>query len=103
MSDIILQRGFTQTLTFRIKQGGAVPLDLTGSQLVLTIESGPSRIEYSSPGRIVIANPASGEATLTLTSQETQSLPRGRLAGWELERRIGTGPEFLGRGMIIGE
>ncbi len=96
------RRGNSFRRTFRFKDAGGDPVDLTGSVLVFVAEAGSIRIRKSTEdGSLEMPVPSDGEITLSLTPAETRQLPAGRLkARYEIERRIGAEETTLVSGCI---
>ena len=97
-----LRRGNSFRRTFRFKDGGGEPVDLTGSVLVFVAEAGPVRlVKSTADGTLAMPAPTTGEIMLSLTPAETRLLPVGRLrTRYEIERRIGDEETTLVSGCI---
>ena len=97
-----LRRGNSFRRTFRFKDGGGDPLDLTGSVMTFVAAGDGATIRRSTgDGSLLMPDPASGEVMLYLTPAETRLLPVGRLkTRYEIERRIGTEETTLVSGCI---
>jgi len=85
-----LRRGNSFRRTFRFKDTGGDPIDLSGSALIFVAEAGSVRVRKSTEdGSLAMPDPAAGEITLNLAPAETRQFPVGRLrARYEIERRI---------------
>lgn len=95
--DISVRAGNNLSQPFRwLQVAGGAPVDLTGSTLRFrTAWSGGALAKA-----VTITNAAGGEFTLDLTVAETRALPIGRVAFYEIERRIGASQKTIIEGFL---
>jgi hypothetical protein len=93
-------RGNTETILFRLKDGSD-PFDLTGSTMVFRAQLGSVVIRDSTDDDMSMPTPADGEVTLTLTVEQTRSIPPGKAVPYELERRISGTEKTLLKGSLV--
>jgi len=104
--DFAVVRGNNSPVAFRFStsgESGQTPLDLSGSELVLTIVSRQCRLRRSSAdGGLLVDGPA-GLVTWQPTPEDTRAIPEGRLSRYELEWRQSGGLQLtLLTGAITG-
>ena len=101
---IRLWRGTTRAIGWRLKDGNGDLFDLTGSTF---------RLSIAATGVVLIAKNSESadglaidvlEATVTWTPTlvESRLIPLGRVANYELERRIGAAQEIVAWGQVEG-
>jgi len=90
-------KGNTLTRTYRFRTGPTQLLDLTGSTLVFRAAWLGGEIRQN----LAIAAPLSGEAELSLTVEQTRSIPTGDTARYEIERWIAGRQETLLFGKVV--
>jgi len=101
---IKIWRGTTRPVAWRLKQGDGSLFDLAGSSFRLSIAaSGATLISKNSDAADGLAIDE-GAATVTYTPSlaESRLVPLGRLASYELERRIDGAQEIVAWGQIEG-
>jgi hypothetical protein len=104
MTDISVTRGATEEIPFAFKDPEGDPFPLTGSELVLTMQTKAGVVTKSSstPGSgFEITDASAGTAMLTLTPAETRSLWSGKVSRWAIERRIGGAETALDNGYFV--
>ena len=81
--------------------------DLTGSELVLRILDGDGtellRLTSASDDEIEITDDAGGEFTISMSYEQTRLMPLGRVARYELERRVSGSQESFLSGFVFAE
>lgn len=94
-------RGNTFPITFTFKNSDGTAVDLTGSTIRIRIEdaAGTTVIDTA----MTVAAPASGQATITLSSVQTRALTSGSGNRYEVERRINSTETTLVYGNITAE
>lgn len=95
--DFAARQGNSLDLTFRFRATDRVLVDLTGSALSLSVDTaphGPRRFD------LTVTTPASGEAALSLSPDETRTLPAGALP-YEIERAVGGSQTTILSGVIV--
>lgn len=87
--DLAMRRGNNPPVTWRFKGADGSAFDLTGSVMVLAIVWSGGSIEKFSDGDDGLAHDDDGGVlTFAPTLAETRLLPVGRVARYEIERRI---------------
>ena len=101
---IRIWRGATRPVGWRLKDGDGNLFDLTGSTFQLSIAAaGIVLIAKSSDAADGLAIDVPGATvTWTPTLAESRLIPLGRVASYELERRIGTAQEIVAWGLVEG-
>lgn len=99
---LALRQGNSAAWTFRLFADAAktTRFDLAGSTLVFRAVWPGGTLRKETPSGVVVATPANGEASVTLSAAETRSLPAGRVARFEMERRIGAEQRTLVAGFL---
>ncbi len=95
--DLELERGDNTPVVIRLKtknsEGTLVPVNLSGSEMVLMIWwRGGSIMKTTADNGMTLNGPA-GETTWVPTVDETLNLPKGKIADWEFERRVPGGEQ----------
>ena len=101
---IRIWRGATRPVAWRLKDGDGNLFDLTGSTFQLSIAAaGVVLITKNSSNADGLAIDVPG-ATVTWTPSlaESRLIPLGRVASYELERRIGAAQEIVAWGSVEG-
>ena len=101
---IRIWRGATRPVGWRFKDGDGNLFDLTGSSCRLSIAAaGVVLIAKNSESTDGLAIDVPGATvTWTPTLAESRLIPLGRVASYELERRIGSAQEILAWGPVEG-
>lgn len=92
---------------FELLQDNDSIFDLSGSEIVFRAVDGKGtelfRLTSVSDSEIEITDASAGEFTLSLSSSQTRLIPQGRVAQYELERRLAGTQEPLLSGFFIAE
>lgn len=98
---INVRRGNTEEITFRFKVDGEA-MDLTDKEIVFRAAIGDCpEIRKSTTGDLEMPVPSNGEVTVTLTTTDTRSIPKGAGMPYEVENY--TDQITLGEGVLIGK
>ena len=101
---IRIWRGTTRPVGWRLKDGDGDLFDLTGSTFQLSIAAaGVVLLAKNSANADGLAiDVPNATVTWTPTLAESRLIPLGRVASYELERRIGSAQEILAWGQVEG-
>lgn len=89
--DFVVWKGNTTPLHLRFKLEDETPIDLTGAEIVFRAawgSAGSIRLTSESDAAVDMTSEADGEVTITLSASQTRDLPKGRIARYEIERRL---------------
>lgn len=89
--DFPVWKGNTTPIRVRFKLEDETPIDLTGSTVVFRAawgSSGAIRLVSGTDSEVDLTEAAEGEVTITLSASHTREIPKGRIARYEIERRI---------------
>lgn len=104
--DLNIVRGNSRPFLFRLLDVNSDPVDLSDSEIVLGIKWKDGNLQFSSADVAsgLTLDAVNGEVTWTPAIEDTLSLPAGRVAKYEMERRVTGGEErsFL-MGYLIAE
>jgi hypothetical protein len=101
---IRIWRGATRPVAWRLQTGDGNLFDLTGSTFRLSVAAAGvvliAKDSEASDGLVIDVS----QATVTWTPSlvESRLIPLGRLASYELERRIGDDQEIVAWGQVEG-
>lgn len=105
--DIVTWTGTDFSESYEAQNDDLTAFDLTGSELVFRAldASGTELFRFSSEDatELEITDASAGEYTFSLTGAQTRLVPLGRVAKYEIERRVGTSQESFMAGFLIGE
>jgi hypothetical protein len=103
-TDFMIWRGNSYAMArWQFLQDAETPLDLTGSEMVMraTWSGGSVRLTTASAANLVM-DAEEGTLTWTPSITESRSIPEGRVAKYEIERRIGGEQRTLVQGYFVG-
>lgn len=103
ISDIDVWMGNTLSVVFQLDQDAdGTPLPLTGSTFVFRVISGGAEIlrKASPSAELSVPTPSNGKVLLELSPADTRLLPLGRIARYELERRVSTEETTMATGFL---
>ncbi|WP_424363609.1 hypothetical protein [Methylocystis parvus] len=88
--EIVAGNSKTIPITFYEDAAKVNPLDLTGSTIIFRAVWDGGSLSKSSPSSgITISDPTTGAISIALTVANSRALPEGKVAKYEIERRIG--------------
>lgn len=100
---IRIWRGATRPVGWRLKDGNGDLFDLTGSSFQLSIAAaGVVLIAKNSDADGLAIDISGATVTWTPSLAESRLIPLGRVASYELERRIGATQEIVAWGSVEG-
>lgn len=100
--DFQVRHGNTIPVTWTLKDG-ATPIDLTGQEIVFRAVWKTTIIRKTTEdGGLAMPTPTNGQVSLTLSEEESRTVPIGALMKYELEHRVGGVETTILAGRIEG-